>query len=527
MKLNYKIILFITVMLTIVVGSIGVLTLKQVEKTVETQMGNNAMDLAQTVASMDIIKKTLAEKKDSKIIQETVENFRNKTRFQYIIVMDMDGITYSYPYKDGLGKVYKNGGAERCLKYGETYISADRNVLISAIRAVVPIYYEGKQVGVVLVGLLNDTVNKEIATHIFNFKLIFLMGLLLGAIGAVFLSYNIRKAIFGLEPKEIALLLGQKELVLEGLKYAILATNENGEIIFFNKSAKFIFGFKDEDRLKNISNFNPTFAKQIAEALETKEALYNQEIKIAADMVLLCSHTLLKNHKDDIIGVVSSLQDLTEVRQMAEELIGIKKMTNELRAQNHEFMNKLHTISGLIQLERYSKVVEYIEGISHQNQEIIEVLNKSIKNSHVAGILLAKYYKAEEAKISLEIDSSSYLDKSSKNITDGELCSIIGNLIENAIDELVKKGNGKIVVKINCDAENLKILIRDNGMGMDENIRQRIFERGVTTKEGKRGFGLYIIKQIIDRAEGQIKFHEDNGVTWDICIPLEGGSRCD
>ncbi|MTK13227.1 MAG: PAS domain-containing protein, partial [Clostridiaceae bacterium] len=340
MKLNYKIILFVTVMLTIVVGSIGVLTLKQVEKTVETQMGNNAMDLAQTVASMDIIKKTLAEKKDNKIIQDTVENFRNKTRFQYIIVMDMDGITYSYPYKNGLGKVYKNGGAERCLKYGETYISADRNVLISAIRAVVPIYYEGKQVGVVLVGLLNDTVNKEIATHIFNFKLIFLMGLSLGAIGAVFLSYNIRKAIFGLEPKEIALLLGQKELVLEGLKYAILATNENGEIIFFNKNAKFIFGFKDEDRLKNISNFNPTFAKQIAKALETKEAVYNQEIKIAADMVLLCSHTLLKNHKDDTIGVVSSLQDLTEVRQMAEELIGINKMTNELRAQNNEFINK-------------------------------------------------------------------------------------------------------------------------------------------------------------------------------------------
>ncbi|MFD3158336.1 ATP-binding protein [Haloimpatiens sp. FM7330] len=527
MKLKYKMTLFIAVIVTFVMVSVGVLTFKQVQNTVETQMGNNAMDLAQTVASMEEIKKALATSKDYKAVQNIVEGFRKNTRFQYIIVMDMKGIKYSYPYENALGKVYRSGGEEKVLKYGQSYVSADRNVLISAIRAFVPIYYEGKQVGAVLVGLLNDTVNKEIAPHLFNFKLIFALGLIFGVIGAVILSYNIRKTIFGLEPKEIALLLGQRELVLENLKNGILAINKNGEIIFFNKVAKLIFGFEDKDKGKNISQFSFNYGEQVMEVLNTKQCVYNQEIKIAPNKILSCGHTLLKDHKDDIIGVVSSFQDLTEAKQMAEELIGIKKMTNELRAQNHEFMNKLHTISGLIQLEKYEKAVEYIEDISNEKKEITEILNRNIKNAHVAGILLAKYYKAEEIKICLEIDPKSNLRSIPESITYGELCSIVGNLIENAIEELIKQENGKIRVRLNSDEKELRIWIEDNGPGINEKIRENIFDRGVTTKEGKRGFGLWIIKQIIDRADGKIKLIQHEGTIWDISIPMHRGENFD
>lgn len=522
MKLQFKITLFIAILLTVIIGSIALLTFTQVQNAVETQMGNNAMDLAQTVASMDVIRETLATTKDYNVIQNVVEGFRKKTRFQYIIVMDMDGIKYSYPYRNDLGKVYRNGGEDRVLETGEAYVSEDRNPLISAIRAFAPIYYEGRQVGAVLVGLLNDTVNREIAPHTFNFRLIFALGLLLGIIGAALLSYNIKKTIFGLEPKEIAVLMGQRELVLQGLKIGIVAVDSEGKIMLFNKTAKMVFGFGDKDNGKRISDFNMAYANEIMKVLETREPVYNQEIKIGDIIVLFCSHTLLRNHKDEIIGVVSSFQDMTEAKQMAEELIGIKKMTYELRAQNHEFMNKLHTISGLIQLEKYDKVVEYIEGISTKNNEITGIINSKIKNPSVAGILLAKYYKASEAKISMEIHPESYLDKIPEGISDAELCSIIGNLIENAIDELVNIENGKIKVMLNSTEKELAIRIQDNGRGIDDKIRGIIFERGVTTKEGKRGFGLWIIKQIIDRNKGKITVIHDEGTVWDIRIPMEG-----
>lgn len=526
MKLKYKIIILIVIILTIVVGGIGWITLREVEKTVETQMGNNAMDLAQTVASMEPIQRELGTTKDYRAIQSIVEGFREKTRFQYIIVMDMQGIKYSYPYENSLGKIYKSGGEERVLQKGEAYVSADRNVLISAIRAFVPIYYNGEQVGAVLVGLLNDTVNKEISKHINNFHLTLYAGFLLGMIGAALLSHNIRKSIYGLEPGEIALLLGQREVILQSLKNGIVAIDEHGKLLLFNKTAKKVLGLCDEDQGKRIEEISPLYGEELMHTLETERSVYNQEIRVSTNRVILSSHSVLRDPKDEVIGAVSSFQDLTEMRLLAEELIGIQKMTNDLRAQNHEFMNKLHTISGLIQLEEYDKVVEYVEDISNKNSQITNFINRNILNPHIAGILLAKFFKAEENKIKLELDSQTYVDQIPNVLSSGDLCSIIGNLIENAMDVLIGRKDGKIKVRLKTEKENFTIRIQDNGPGIDQEIQKSIFERGITSKKGKRGYGLWIIHQLIERAKGDIRLIQDKGTIWEISIPL-GRSKGD
>lgn len=373
-----------------------------------------------------------------------------------------------------------------------------------------------------MVGLLTDAVYEELSAYIKVFKITLVVGLLIGIVGAAILSNLIKRTIFGLEPSEIALLLGQRNLILQSLKHGVLAIDKEGKILFFNKVAKEIFNFNDKDIGENIFQLNSKYADEMMKALTYKDAIYNQEIKICQDKTLMCSQTLLKNHKDEIIGVVSIFEDLTEVKKMAEELTGIKRITNALRAQNHEFMNKLHTISGLIQLQEYDKALEYISDISHQRQAVSDILNNKIKNPHVAGLLLVKYHKASEAKISLEIDKDSNLDKIPDTITADELCSVIGNLLENAIEELAKCENGKILIKLVSNDEGLKIWIKDNGPGIDESIIEKIFIRGFTTKPGNRGIGLSIVKQIIDDAKGSITLKQDNGVIWDIFIPVKG-----
>ncbi|WIV13390.1 sensor histidine kinase [Proteiniborus sp. MB09-C3] len=524
MKLQYKITIVMTLMLIAVIGGIGILTFRQVEKTIEHQMGNNAMDLAVTIASMDVIKETLGTTKDYRIIQDKIESFKHETRFNYIIVMDMDGIKYSYPIEYDLGKKYISGGEERVLKYGESYISADKNVLISAIRAFVPVHYNGKQVGAVLVGLLNNTVYEEIRPYILNFQMTIVIGIIVGIICSAILSYNIKKSIFGLEPKEIALLLGQRDNILQSLKNGIMAVDEKGSIILLNKNAKDVLGFKDSDVGKNISSFNMVYTRQIAEVLENEESIYNEEVRLGPQKILLCSHTIMKNYRNETIGLVSSFQDLSEVKRMAEELTGIKKMTNELRAQSHEFSNKLHTISGLIQLEEYDKAIKYISDLTEQRHEILGTLTYKIKDVHIAGILLSKYNKAVEAKIEMIIDSNSSLTALPEEINVDEVCSILGNLIDNAIDELVKVKSGKLLIKINSNTNALKIMVKDNGPGISEDIRDKIYRRGYTTKSGCRGFGLSIVKKIVDGAGGTIELKSDDGTCWEITIPMRRGN---
>jgi two-component system CitB family sensor kinase len=526
LKLQYRLTIFISIIIFMVVGGIGIVTYYQVQNSVETQMGNNAMDLAVTIASISIIEETLATSNDYEIVQKTIESFRKKTRFQYIIVMDMKGIKYSYPYGNSLGKKYADGGEEQVLTKGESYVARDRNVLISATRAFVPIYYKGKQVGAVLVGLLTDTVYGELSKHLFNLKIVLVVALLMGIVCAALLA-TIKKSIFGLEPKEIALLLGQRDLILQNLKNGIIAIDRDGKIILFNKIAREILKLEYENIGESVAILNLNYTDEMMEVLRTGEAVYNQEIKMCPGKTLMCSHTLLKNHKEEIIGVVSSFQDLTDVVNMAEELTGIKKMTCALRAQNHEFMNKLHTISGLIQLEEYNEAVEYISHISKLRGEVSDILSKRIKNTHIAGLLLAKYNKATEAKITVEIDANSYLDKIPENITEDEICSVIGNLIENSIEELVKAENGRISIRIISNSEALRIRIQDNGPGINENIIDKVFTRGFTTKAGNRGFGLSIVKQIVDYAGGDIDILQENGTIWDIFIPMKRGRLYD
>ncbi|WBW97104.1 ATP-binding protein [Oceanirhabdus sp. W0125-5] len=521
MKLQNRLMIFFSAIMILVIGSIGCVTYHHMQVSLEEQMGNNAMDLAVTISSMDIIEKTLATSKEYEVVQETIDDFSEKTRFQYIIVMDMEGIKYSYPYGNTLGRKYNDGGEERVLQEGESYVSKDSNKLITAIRAYAPIYYDGEQVGAVVVGLLTDTVYQELRTQLLFFRITIVVGIIIGIISAALLSNSIKKTIFGLEPKEIALLLGQRNLVLQSLKDGILAIDNDGKIMLINDAAKKILALKDDDLLKDISILNKNYTESMMEALRKRVSIYNQEIKIGHDKTLVCSHTILKNHKDETIGVVSSFKDLTEIKHMAEELAGTRKMTCALRAQNHEFMNKLHTISGLIQLEEYDEAIEYISDISHERQEVSNILNKKINNVHIAGLLLAKYNKATEAKISMEIDPKSNMEKIPDSVTVEEVCSIVGNLIENSMDELVKYEEGKIFVKLNSDENGLSIRVKDNGPGIPEDIRDKIFERGFTTKSGSRGFGLSIIKQIIEYAEGSIEISQDNGAVWDIFIPME------
>lgn len=521
MKLQYKIMAYFSAVLIVVIGGLSILVFQHLTSSLETQMGNNAMDLAVTVAAIDDIQRALANKEPYDAVQNYVESFRSKTRFQYIIVMDMDGIQYSYPYQAGLGKSYKNGGEDRVLSDGASYVSADRNVLISAIRAFTPVYYNGKQVGAVLVGLLTDQVNKENSANRLSLEKIIIVTAILGIAGAALLSYNIKVSIYGLEPKEIAILLGQRDLILQSMVRGIIAIDINGKIILYNPSAQKTFNLSNDAVGKNISDYNIKFAEEMKNALSADFDEYNKEIRISPSKTLLTSSCLMRDRKKGVIGIVSSFEDLTEAKKMAEELTGYRSLVNALRAQNHEFMNKLHTISGLVQLEEYDKAIDYIDKITEDRALISGTIINRIKNTYVAAILLAKYNKLKEAKVSLIVNQNSSLGKELHGIREDELCSVIGNLIDNAQEALIDEEGGTVEVYIHDSKEALELTVKDNGKGIKEEIVDKVFESGITTKQGSRGMGLFIVKNIIDQYQGTIEYKYENGLIWSVRIPNE------
>ena len=81
-----------------------------------------------------------------------------------------------------------------------------------------------------------------------------------------------------------------------------------------------------------------------------------------------------------VVGAVAICQDRTEVVKMAEELTGVRNFVDALRVQNHEHMNKLHTIAGLIQLGKSEKALELAFETSTKQENLDQFLKDSIKN---------------------------------------------------------------------------------------------------------------------------------------------------
>lgn len=521
MKLKTKITSFVIGILLLTIGSISLLSFNQMKIMLKDQAGHNLLNIANSVSMNFLVQNFLEQTNEisEQALNDEIEGIRSKTKVEFIVVMDMKGIRYSHPTKEKIGKKFEGADEIRVLTKGDQYVSEASGSLGISLRAFVPILKNGKQIGAVVVGTPINQVYNEIHSKIGDFLPFIVLGLLLGTIAATLLSSNIKKTIFGLEPKEIALILKEKEAVIESVREGILAVDKNGRITLFNKEAGEILQLVQQDIGNQIPNLY--YETTISQVLKVGKYYENIEMKVRPGLTILCKYNPLKNDKDEVIGMVMNFRDLTEVKKMAEELTGIKKMTWSLRAQNHEFMNKLHTISGMIQLEEYEEAVKFISNIAKNRKEISSILTDGIKDVSIAALLFSKYNKAEEARISFKIDPDCKLNELPQYMREDELGSVIGNLIENSFEEVSSDGSGSVYFKILQTEEHIKIQISDNGPGIAEEIKNTIYHIGTTTKMGQRGMGMYIVKKIIDEMQGKIEFTTEHGTLWNITIPMK------
>lgn len=523
--LRIKVTLYVFIILVMVISIIGYLSFKEMRELIEKERSKEALRLAQTLAMTDEIKRNL-NKKDSLALQYYVERVRLKTNVTFIVVIDMEGTRYSHPIEENIGKMIKGGDHIEVINSGQSYVSESVGTLGLSIRGFAPVYKDGEQIGAVSVGILKGNVNLEVYNKLSKFIPFILVGLITGILGAYLLAHSIKNSIYGLEPKEIALLLSLKEAILESVEDGIIAVDKSGNILNYNKSAENLLGISKRDLGKSVLNYMPD--ESILEVLNTKKPLINVENKINVGTTLMCNYNILEDRDKNFMGLVITFEDLTSIKELAEELTGVKKILWSLRAQNHEFMNKLHTISGLIQIEEYDMVVDYICELAYKRGGISYLINENIKIIPLQGLLLAKYNKCEEEKISFIIKESTFLQRLPNKMNSEEICSVVGNLVDNSMEAVEVDGTGKIEVEIRNNDKELFLMVKDNGGGIPKEIEEKIFLKEKSTKLGNRGLGMYIVKNIIEDKFGEIQFTSNkSGTTWFINIPMKGNSMYD
>jgi two-component system sensor histidine kinase DctS len=396
-------------------------------------------------------------------------------------------------------------------------------VLGPSIRAFVPVKVnEGtRQVGVVVVGILTPSISfllRNIQTELYYSLGI---GLLVGLLGSLYLAKKIKSGMFSLEPEEIARLLEERVAIFQAMSEGIVAIDRNSCITVANKEVQNILGKDDKEIIgKKIIEILPN--SRLPEVLRTGEAQINSHMYIN-DTAVLVNRVPIR-FKDEIIGAVATFQDKTEANRLAEELTGVKAFIEALRVQNHEHMNKMHTIAGLIQLEKYERALDYIYDLTEEQQEITGLLTKNIFDHSIAGLLLGKYTRAKELKAELIIDHKTRLRELPSCLESGDLVIIVGNLIENALDavRLVEPERRRVYFSMYDQRDSLSITVRDTGPGIPEEKQDFIFKQGYSTKgSANRGLGLYLVKRYVYLAGGVITFRNiaEGGVEFNIYIP--------
>ncbi|MED0966707.1 sensor histidine kinase [Bacillus paramycoides] len=513
---------------TVVIFSLlvtDILISHNVERTTEDSQAEKAKTIARIVADDSIVIDGLAGKVDTALIQVYTNKILKSTDVQFIVVMDMNGIRKSHPNPQKIGHHFIGGDEGPVLK-GNEHVSLAEGTLGISMRVFVPVFSEtGEQLGAVAVGISADNVKERVkeSRHIIYIGVG--VGVLVGIIGAILLARHIKKSLFGLEPHRIAKILEERNTMLLSVKEGIIAVDKEANVTLINNEAKRLFkksGLEEDFIGKDVELYMPN--SRIKEVLQTGKVQLNEEQNIYG--ITIVTNRVPLYVKGEIVGAIATFRDKTEIRKLAEELTGIRLYAEALRAQSHEFMNKMHVVLGLTHMKQYEELQKYVSSMVSEHQYEIGGSMKKIKSPVFAGFLLGKLSYAREKNIKLIISEDSYLPEIYDERIIHELITIVGNLIDNALDAVTNCEKKQVEVGIQY-GDTLIITVHDTGKGIQEDEIDALFIKGYSTKGDNRGYGLYLVRESIQRINGEIYVHSllGTGTTITIEIPKSRDER--
>lgn len=437
-----------------------------------------------------------------------------------IIIANAASEQIYHPLRTQIGQSFEGGDQHDALR-GKKYFSETTVDANYQRRAFAPILTEyGKPLGFVMVSTMIDRLQQirhEVFTLYFNIGILLL---LVGFTLSLILSASIKRSLLGREPSKISADFLTREEILNSLEEGVISTNEHNEIMLLNRSAAEMLD-TDPDQTSGckLETILPTV--RLDEVLTNRRPQYNMELAAAGATILYDKIPIIEH--DNAIGVVLILRNKTEATRLAEQLTGTRHIITALRANTHEFMNKLHVILGLLQMGKVGEAQDYIQQVSDTQSESISPVLQTIKNPTVAALILGKISHMRELDIDLALLGNSALPYHSRYLPTRALVTIVGNLLENAIEAVNAREDDsprRITLQITESGEGLLIGCDDTGIGMPVELIPHILEQGVSTKGEGRGTGMALVADVLNSFHGDIQIDSEQGVGTSILISV-------
>lgn len=210
------------------------------------------------------------------------------------------------------------------------------------------------------------------------------------------------------------------------------------------------------------------------------------------------------------------MRRIEEQNRMLEDAYGqLEDLNATLRKQRHDFKNHLQVVYTLTEMQAYADAQDYVKRIYEDVQTVGSLLRTAVPA--VNALLSAKSADCADRSIHFEADIQSSWSEIS--VPGWELCRIIGNLVDNAIDALseARVDTPRIIVRIHESIEAWTLIVENNGPEIAPEHKKSILLPGFTTKSAGHGNGLSIVKELVDTYSGRFTFDSNTECTRFLC----------
>lgn len=482
---------------------------------------SSALSIARTVAAEPEVRSEVArrmgapetseEELASGVLQVYAADITARTGALFVVIADVNGIRLAHPEKERLGEQVSTS-YEEALR-GQEVIAWEAGTLGESARAKVPVYAPGTMdpVGEVSVGFERTSVFDDLPRLLFGVSAAAAVALAVGVGALLFMRRRWEQLTLGLQPEELVSLVQNQAAVLDGVDDGVISLDLDGIVRVCNEPAARMLGFTAPEGRAFTDLGLPM---DVVLALRRGEA---RDGVVFGDRVLyLDSRSVEKDGQR--LGSVIIVRDRTDLVGLSERLGSVRAMTSALRVQRHEFANRMHVATGLLDAGRVAEAGEFLREMRDRGPVNYPLTGgELLAEPFLQSFLGAKSMEAGERGVTLRLGEETLVLGTVAGVED--TATVLGNLVDNAITAAaaVPVALREVEVTLMDEGGDLVLVVADTGTGIASDTD--VFDTGFTgparsaggdTIHG-HGIGLTLCRELVNRRGGDLWIIDPGG----------------
>ncbi|MCX4626066.1 sensor histidine kinase [Streptomyces sp. NBC_01443] len=488
----------------------------QAEESARRQAGAVARAVADSPSVREAVRGAAQGGDPSAALQPYAERVRVDSGVDFVTIMAPDGRRWTHPDPRRIGEPFM-GNTAPALR-GETFSETYTGTLGPSIRVVTPLMDDGKVVGMVSSGITVRAISARLAEQLSVLAWVAAGALALGGLGTYIVNARLRRHTHGMNAAELSRMYDYHQAALHGVREGLLMLDGQRRITLINDAGRELLGLQGDVRGTGAADLGlpaPLTGALLADRPRV------DEVHLTTDRVLVLNSSPVAGGGRR--GTVVTLRDHTELQSLTGELDQERGFTEALRSQAHEAANRLHTVVSLIELGRADEAVEFATAELELAQALTDQVVTGVGEPVLVALLLGKAAQAHERGVELVLTPDSRtVDGRTGTVPARDLVTVLGNLLDNAVDALTGVPAARIAVTVRPEEDALLLRVTDNGPGLPTGAAADVFLRGWSGKGEGRGLGLALVRQVAHRHGGSAIAAEgpDGGAEFTVRLPV-------